>query len=43
MRMITAKTGANNPDITWHYVVNLIWWCVPLPPFLPPHFSHHPA
>lgn len=30
MRMITAKTGANNPDITWHYVVNLIWWCVPL-------------
>ncbi|KAL2163270.1 hypothetical protein VTH06DRAFT_5326 [Thermothelomyces fergusii] len=28
MRMITAMTGANNPDITWHYPVNLIWCLV---------------
>jgi hypothetical protein len=37
MRMVTAKTGAFNPDVTWHYPVNLIWWCVsPQPtPFNP--------
>ncbi len=29
MRMITAMTGANNMDITWHYPINLIWWYVP--------------
>ncbi|KAK4234792.1 hypothetical protein C8A03DRAFT_18371 [Achaetomium macrosporum] len=28
MRMVTAKTGANNTDITWHYPVNLIWCLV---------------
>ncbi len=26
MRMVTAMTGANNSDLTWHYIVNLIWW-----------------
>ena len=30
MRTITAMTGANNMDITWHYPVNLIWWYVPI-------------
>ncbi|KAK3292997.1 uncharacterized protein B0H64DRAFT_327411 [Chaetomium fimeti] len=28
MRMVTAMTGANNPDITWHYPINLIWCLV---------------
>ncbi|EAQ83571.1 hypothetical protein CHGG_09975 [Chaetomium globosum CBS 148.51] len=28
VRMITGMTGANNPDITWHYPVNLIWCLV---------------
>lgn len=32
VRMITGITGANNPDITWHYSVNLIWWYVHLFP-----------
>jgi hypothetical protein len=28
MRMITARMGAGNDDVTWHYPVNLIWWYV---------------
>ncbi|KAK0721237.1 hypothetical protein B0T21DRAFT_386173 [Apiosordaria backusii] len=28
MRMVTAWTGANQTDISWHYVKNLIWCIV---------------
>ncbi|KAK4155678.1 hypothetical protein C8A00DRAFT_31521 [Chaetomidium leptoderma] len=28
MRMVTAMKGAYNPDITWHYPINLIWCLV---------------
>ncbi|KAK4203457.1 hypothetical protein QBC40DRAFT_24205 [Triangularia verruculosa] len=28
MRMVTAWTGANQTDISWHYVTNLIWCIV---------------
>ncbi|KAH6847666.1 hypothetical protein B0I37DRAFT_431444 [Chaetomium sp. MPI-CAGE-AT-0009] len=28
LRMVMGKTGENNPDITWHYPVNLIWCLV---------------
>ncbi|GAB1317874.1 Satratoxin biosynthesis SC1 cluster protein 4 [Madurella fahalii] len=28
MRMVTAKNGADNSDITWHYPTNLIWCLV---------------
>ncbi|KAK4652873.1 hypothetical protein QC762_503260 [Podospora pseudocomata] len=28
MRMVTAMTGANETDISWHYVKNLIWCIV---------------
>ncbi|KAK3385343.1 hypothetical protein B0H63DRAFT_181798 [Podospora didyma] len=28
MRMVTAVIGAYNPDITWHYITNLIWCLV---------------
>ncbi|KAK0663428.1 hypothetical protein QBC41DRAFT_368100 [Cercophora samala] len=28
MRMVTAWTGANETDISWHYVKNLIWCIV---------------
>lgn len=52
MRMVTAKTNADNgaADMTWHYPVNLIWWCVspgplstlpPMAPTPPPPF--HPS
>jgi hypothetical protein len=42
MRMVTAKTGANNPDITWHYPVNLIWWYVNNQTIPPPSFPSSP-
>lgn len=28
MRMITALIGINDPDISFHYMDNLIWWIV---------------
>lgn len=36
MRMVTAMRGAGNPDITWHYPVNLIWWYAATPFLLSP-------
>jgi hypothetical protein len=35
VRMVTGITGANNPDITWHYAVNLVWWYVCILPSRP--------